>query len=97
MREALLQFPAGVFKDLQRRLCHLLVVHLQAAEQRLERLGRVEGHRVGKGQNLGTQRTRYILSKQNDRTYTPQTERRNRTLYRSVQPLRAMRIKSRKE
>lgn len=52
VREALLHLAARVPEDLQRRLGHLLVIHLQAAEQRLERLGRVEGHRVREGEHL---------------------------------------------
>lgn len=52
VREALLHLAARIPEDLQRRLGHLLVVHLQAAEQRLEGLGRVEGHRVREGEHL---------------------------------------------
>lgn len=52
VREALLHLAARVPEDLQCGLGHLLVVHLQAAEQRLERLGRVEGHGVREGENL---------------------------------------------
>lgn len=50
--EALLQFAASVFEDLQCGLCNLLIVHPQAAQQRLKGLGRVERHRVGEGQDL---------------------------------------------
>lgn len=52
VREALLHLAARVPEDLQRGLGHLLVVHLQAAEERLERLRRVEGHRVREGEHL---------------------------------------------
>lgn len=52
VREALLHLAACVPEDLQGRFGHLLVVHFQAAEQRLKRLGRVEGHGVGEGEHL---------------------------------------------
>lgn len=52
VREALLHLAARVPEDLQGGLGHFLVVHLQAAEERLERLRRVEGHRVREGEHL---------------------------------------------
>jgi len=51
--EALLHLAAGVLEDLQGRLGHLLIIHLEAAQQGLKRLRRVERHRVGKRQHLG--------------------------------------------
>ena len=60
--EALLQFAASVFENLQCCLSHLLVVHLQTAEERLKRLSRVEGHWVSEGQNLGVCDTHYFQS-----------------------------------
>ena len=53
MREALLHLAARVLEDLQGGLGDLLVVHLEAAQQGLEGFGRVEGHRVGEGEDLG--------------------------------------------
>lgn len=62
MREALLHLAARVPEDLQRGLGHLLVVHLQAAEERLERLRRVEGHRVCEGEHLRGRESRRVRS-----------------------------------
>jgi len=50
--KALLHPVACVLEDLQRCFGHLLVVHFQTAQQRLERLCRVERHRVCKGEHL---------------------------------------------
>lgn len=48
-----LDLVPGVPEDLDGRLGHLVVLHLEALEQRLVGLGRVEGGRVGERQHLG--------------------------------------------
>lgn len=52
VRETLFHLAARVLEDLQRRLCNLLVVHLQTTQQGLECLCGVEWHRVCKRQHL---------------------------------------------
>lgn len=52
LRQLALDLLAGVSEDLNGRLCHLIVLHFEALQKRLVRLGRVERRGVGERQNL---------------------------------------------
>ena len=53
VRQLRLDLVPGVPEDLDGRLGHLVVLHLEALQQGLVRLGRVEGGGVGERQHLG--------------------------------------------